>query len=116
MARNATPVRVQRKAAVTAATAAAATTPATSLSMDTKRPPTSSTRWGKGRGTPPGIPRKSSAAPPRMSAPRPSVTMMSETTGRPTRRRSTSRLKSTANPIIPTQAASSAPGSPSANR
>jgi len=67
---------------------------------------------GTGRGRRDGMPANASAAAPRMNAPRPMVTMISEIRGRPTNRRSTMRLKSTASVTMPAHPRPSDPASP----
>src|SRR5215510_9000347 len=69
-----------------------------------------------GRVIAPGMPRKQSAASPRINAPRPSVTIISEITGRITSRPRTIALNATPNRAMPTQPNSTAPPKSRPNR
>jgi len=91
----------------------AATAAATSLSPAIGRPPITIGLASTGSGIAAGTPPKASAAAPRTSAPSPRVTMITEISGWPTRRRRTTRLKATPRPAMPAQPTASAPSRPS---
>ena len=116
MARSARPQRLPWKNHVTPAMAAPATTAVTSFSVERTRPPMTIGSAGMGSGMRRGMPARASEAVPRSNAPRPSVTMINEISGRPTSERSTRRLKAKPSKIIAADAAASAPATPSPNR
>src|SRR5262245_4561359 len=100
MARSATPARLTRKNTPTATSVTAAMAAASTLSAATGTPWMMSGSVGIGSPILPGMPANTIAEAPRIRAPRPIVIMISEISGRPTSRRSTSRLKTSAAPTM----------------
>ncbi len=112
MARSASPVRLRRKNQLTTATQTVAIAAVRSFSGESGRPPAMSGSDGKGSGIALGIPPSTRGVAPRMSMPRPRVTMITEIIGRPTSRRRTSRLKTRAPATVAAHARPMAPASP----
>jgi hypothetical protein len=113
MARSASPVRLNRKKAVTTVMQVIAIVAATSRPAGISTPYTSSGSDGIGSGMAPGMAPNTREVAPRIHEPRPRVTMIREISGRPTMWRRTSRLKARAPTTMPADAAPMALASPS---
>jgi hypothetical protein len=92
--------------------AAAATTRATTRAGAIRMPCITSGSSEMNSGNAAGMPPKRRGASPRITAPSPRVTMMTLISGRPTSRRSTTRLKASASATMPAPAKARAPAGP----